>query len=185
MYVCMYVFMYVCINMHVGTSNNRRVKKWGIFTVQGTPIYSLDSLLYHQMAIIHTNGLWIWPGVRVGHQQTTFEGMNLTTLSVHPLVHRVHNFLSHRECDLIQALALPHMEQSKTSKMDKDVDLPDTAWRTSTQYFLPSSSHENISAIDYRVAALTNSKIQQQEWVQVLRYEKTQQYKHHTDYFGI
>ena len=68
--------------------------------------------------------------------------------------------------------------------MDKDVDKPDTTWRTSTQYFLPSSSHENISAIDFRVAALTNSKVHQQEWVQVLRYEKTQQYKHHTDYFG-
>lgn len=39
--------------------------------------------------------------------------------------------------------------------------------------------------IDYRVASLTKSRLTQQEWVQVLRYEHTQQYKHHTDYFDI
>ena len=88
--------------------------------------------------------------------------------------------------DVYEIDNLPYFSGARIQgEMDKDVDKPDSTWRTSTQYFLPSSSHENISAIDYRVAALTNSKIQQQEWVQVLRYEKTQQYKHHTDYFGI
>jgi prolyl 4-hydroxylase len=32
---------------------------------------------------------------------------------------------------------------------------------------------------------LTKSRLTQQEWVQVLRYEHTQHYKHHTDYFDI
>ena len=169
----------------VGTSNNRPARKWKAFTTQGSPIFSLDSLLYHRVAIIHTNGLWIWPGVTKGFEQTTFEGVKLTTLSVSPLVLQAHKFLSMEECDLIQRLAEPHMENSKTSKMDKDVDKPDTTWRTSTQYFLPSNAHSKIVDIDYRVASLTNTRLEQQEFVQVLRYEKTQQYKHHNDYFDI
>jgi prolyl 4-hydroxylase len=155
-----------------------------MFTTNGSPIFSIDSLLYHETAIIHTNGHWIWPGVKIGFEQYTFEGIKLTTLSVRPLVHRVHELLTYEECDLIQTLASPYMINSKTSKMDKDVNLPDTAWRTSTQYFLPSK-HQTIIDIDYRVASLTKSRLSQHEYVQVLRYEKTQQYKHHTDYFDI
>jgi prolyl 4-hydroxylase len=166
-----------------GTSNNREASKWRAFTTKGSPIFSIDGLLYHRTAVIHTNGLWLWPGAYEGFRQETFEGIRLTTLSVRPLVHRVENLLTYEECDLIQSLALPYMRASKTNKMDKDVDKPDTTWRTSTQYFLPPTSHASIEAIDYRVASLTKSRLAQQEWVQVLRYEKTQQYKHHTDYF--
>jgi len=86
------------------------------------------------------------------------------------------------ECDLIKELSEPYMINSKTSKHDNDVNKPDTEWRTSTQYFLPSENPKIID-IDYRVASLTKSKISQHEYVQVLRYEKTQQYKHHADYF--
>ena len=50
---------------------------------------------------------------------------------------------------------------------------------------MPSSEHHTISTIDYRVASLTKSLLKQQEYVQVLRYEETQQYMHHTDYFDI
>ena len=53
----------------------------------------------------------------MGFQQSTFEGTNITTLSVRPLVHKVHNFLSMEECDLIQSLALPYMKASVTSKV--------------------------------------------------------------------
>ena len=168
-----------------GTTNNRKPTKWVAFTTYGSPIYSIDSLLYHRTAIVHTNGHWLWPGVRNGFTQETFDGIRLTTLSVRPLVHRVHNLLTYEECNLIQKLAEPFMKASKTSKMDKDRDYDDTQWRTSTQYFLPSSADSKIETIDYRVASLTKSKLSQQEWVQVLRYEETQQYKHHTDYFDI
>jgi hypothetical protein len=130
-----------------GTSNNRQVRKWKVFTTQGSPIHSIDSLLYHRTAIIHTNGHWIWPGVRDGFIQETFDGMKLTTLSVRPLVHRVQNLLTYEECDLIKDLALPYMKASKTSKMDKDRDFEDTEWRTSTQYFLPASADPQIEGM--------------------------------------
>ena len=116
-----------------GTSNKRVSQKWKAFTTNGSPIFSIDSLLYHQTFIIHTNGHWLWPGVRIGFTQSTFDGYELTTLSVRPLVIKVYKFLTFEECDLIQSLAVPHMTASVTSKMDKDIDKPDTTWRTSSQ----------------------------------------------------
>jgi prolyl 4-hydroxylase len=75
------------------------------------------------------------------------------------------------------------MKPSVTSKMDKDVDLPDTTWRTSTQYFLSSKGRPIVQSIDRRVASLTRTRVPQQEFVQVLRYNGGEFYSHHTDYF--
>ena len=109
-------------HMHstVGTSNFRPARKWKAFNTRGQELYSIDSLLYHKTAIVQTNGLWRWPGVREGYTQTTVDGVTLTTLSVRPLVLKVQNFLSYDECDRIKGLSERHMVSSKTSKMDKD-----------------------------------------------------------------
>ena len=64
-----------------------------------------------------------------------------------------------------------------------DISLPDTTWRTSTQYFLPSHGDSKIQSIDRRTALLTRTRVNQQENVQVLRYEIGQFYQQHHDYF--
>ena len=166
-----------------GGSNNRSVGRWKAFNTNGRRLWSVDRLAYEEMSIIFTNGLWIWPGVRPGYSWKVDETTKLTTLSLRPLVFRSENFLTDEECDYIIKEASPHLVPSKTSKMDKDKDLPDTTWRTSTQYFLPSKGRPLIEEIDYRVAFMTKTSVRNQELVQVLRYEKGQKYDHHTDYF--
>jgi prolyl 4-hydroxylase len=67
--------------------------------------------------------------------------------------------------------------------MDKDLNLPDTNWRTSTQHFLQTGNDKTLLSIDKRVAKLTKSRTAWQEAVQVLRYFEGQKYDQHTDYF--
>lgn len=168
----------------VGTSNKRPASKWKMFTLDGgEAIGSLDNLVYHGESIIYTNGNFIWPGVAVGYKRSTPEGYDVETLSLRPLVLRVANFLTFEECDYIRSQSEPNMAASGTSKMDHDRDKPDTTWRTSTQYFLPSAHRPIIQAIDKRTAALTKTQVNQQEYVQVLRYLEGQKYDQHHDYF--
>lgn len=172
------------IEQLIEITNNRPVSKWKVFSLQGRRLWSVDRLAYDQVAIIYTNGLWIWPGVQPGHQWDLGD-TTLTTLSLRPLVFKAEEFLTDEECNYIIDQSAPHLVASKTSKMDKDRDKPDTTWRTSTQYFLPSRGHDVVQDIDWRVALLTKSTMQQQEYVQVLRYEEGQKYDQHTDYFDV
>jgi prolyl 4-hydroxylase len=66
--------------------------------------------------------------------------------------------------------------------MDKDKGKPDTDFRTSTTYFLPSRT-TTLKTVDDRVASLTRVARQHQEYVQVLRYEHNQHYGSHHDYW--
>jgi len=166
-----------------GSSNNRVPKKWKAFNALGRRLWSVDRMAFEEIALIYTNGHFMWPGVRPGHKFRVSEDTELTTLSLRPLVFRSENFLTDEECDYIVELSKPHLVASKTSKMDKDRDKPDTTWRTSTQYFLPSKGNDIVQNIDWRVAQMTKTTVPQQELVQVLRYEKGQKYDHHTDYF--
>jgi prolyl 4-hydroxylase len=68
--------------------------------------------------------------------------------------------------------------------MDQDQGKPPTEWRTSTTYFLPSEGHPIVQDIDKRVANLTRTRTNQQEFVQVLRYLNGQKYDQHHDYFN-
>ena len=168
----------------IGTSNNRPAAKWKLYTLSGDEeIRSVDNLVYHGEGIIYTNGNFIWPGVAIGHKFSTPEGYEMETLSLKPLVLRVANFLSDVECDYIRSESEPHFRASGTSKMDHDVDKPDTTWRTSSQYFLPSDGRPIVQAIDKRTAKLTKTRVSQQEYVQVLRYNEGQKYDQHHDYF--
>jgi len=167
----------------IGSSNDRTVDRWKAFNLQGRRLWSVDRLAYEETSIIFTNGLWLWPGVRPGYTWKVDKETTLTTLSLRPLVFRSENFLTDEECDYIIAESEPNLIPSRTSKMDKDRDKPDSTWRTSTQYFLSSKGRPLVEEIDYRVAYMTKTSVLQQEFVQVLRYEKGQKYDHHTDYF--
>ena len=123
----------------IGTSNNRKLDDWGVFNYEGQYIWSIARMTYEETTFIFTNGIWMFPGVRVGYEQYAFDGqrnIKVTTLSLRPLVLRAYNFLGSSECDHIIKKSEPQMLPSHTVKMDQDVDLPDTTWRSSTQTFL-------------------------------------------------
>lgn len=162
---------------------------WAMFTPQGLPV---DSLLDLQEGandiLLYEGGRFIWPGVREGHitRVTQLDGLgsiDMRTLSMSPLVFAVDGFLLAEECQYIRETAQPHMRQSGVKLMDHDKGKAATEWRTSSTHFLPTRRHEGLQRIDRRVAGLTRQPVAFQEDVQVLRYEHTQRYDTHHDYF--
>jgi hypothetical protein len=75
------------------------------------------TLLLLGIGFVCTGGEWVWPGVRVGYQQKTLEGVELTTLSLRPLVFSVRDLLTEEECAFIRQEAEPHVVSSVTMKM--------------------------------------------------------------------
>ncbi len=134
-------------------------------------------------------GNFIWPGLRVGHERSvgTVAGRDkavvFKTMSLRPLVFEVDNFLSPAECDHIIALAEPHMGQSVVNRMDGDEGKDDTTWRTSTTHFLSRGQTPLAKQIERRIFDATRVPITHGEGTQVLRYEKSQHYYTHHDFF--
>ncbi|UIZ25229.1 hypothetical protein KXD40_009007 [Peronospora effusa] len=101
-----------------------------------------------------------------------------------PLVFCVEDFLLDDEIDIILDLSMPHLAPSDVALQDGHENRPSTEWRTSTTYWLDSSSHSVVQDIDKRTADLVKVPSSHQETVQVLRYERTQHYDLHLDYFS-
>lgn len=102
-----------------------------------------------------------------------------------PLVFSVEEFLRDDEIDVVLELSMPHLAPSGVTLQDGHENRPATDWRTSTTYWLESSSHPVVQDIDKRTADLVKVPISHQESVQVLRYEHTQHYDQHLDYFSV
>ncbi|CAL9039727.1 prolyl 4-hydroxylase 1-like isoform X1 [Musa acuminata AAA Group] len=106
-------------------------------------------------------------------------------LSWSPRVILFHNFLSMEECDYLRAIAKPRLRTStvvdiKTGKgMKSDV-------RTSSGMFLSSEERKYpiIEAIEKRIAVFSQVPAENGELIQVLRYETSQLYRPHHDYFS-
>ncbi|RLN89637.1 hypothetical protein BBJ28_00016107 [Nothophytophthora sp. Chile5] len=176
---------------------------YAFFTPDGTRLERLSELT-NRVVFLFEGGQFIWPGIHIGHKsacsmlqlsqiecQTVVKDVFgkgdvvLETLSMIPLVFGVEEFLKDDEIDVIMDLSLEHLAPSGVTLLDGHENRPATDWRTSTTYFLSSEKHEKIREIDQRVADLTKVPVSHQEDVQVLRYEKTQKYDHHTDYFPV
>ncbi|KAG2509602.1 hypothetical protein JM16_007957 [Phytophthora kernoviae] len=144
----------------------------------------------NRIVFLFEGGQFIWPGIRIGHK-TVIKDVSgkgdvvLETLSMTPLVFSVEEFLKDDEIDVIMDLSLEFLKPSTVTLIDGHENRPATDWRTSTTYFLKSDKHPKMHDIDQRVADLTKVPIPHQEDVQVLRYEETQKYDHHTDYFPV
>ncbi|KAI4344992.1 hypothetical protein L6164_012162 [Bauhinia variegata] len=106
-------------------------------------------------------------------------------LSWYPRIILLHNFLSMEECDYLRAIALPRLEIStvvdtKTGKgIKSDV-------RTSSGMFLQPEERKYpmVQAIEKRISVYSQIPVEHGELIQVLRYEKSQFYKPHYDYFS-
>ncbi|KAH7485579.1 putative prolyl 4-hydroxylase 4 [Phytophthora ramorum] len=162
---------------------------YAFFTPEGKRLEELDQMV-DQLVFLFEGGQFIWPGVRIGHKTVVKDvagkgDVVLETLSLIPLVFSVEEFLKDEEIDVIMELSLEHLKPSTVTLMDGHENRAATDWRTSTTYFLSSEKHPVLDEIDQRVADLTKVSIDNQEDVQVLRYEETQKYDHHTDYFPV
>ncbi|KAJ4968440.1 hypothetical protein NE237_015141 [Protea cynaroides] len=106
-------------------------------------------------------------------------------LSWSPRIIVFHNFLSLEECDYLKAIARPRLQTStvvdtKTGKgIKSDV-------RTSSGMFLSPGERKYpiIQAIERRIAVYSQIPEENGELIQVLRYEKSQFYRAHRDYFS-
>ncbi|CAI5736210.1 unnamed protein product [Hyaloperonospora brassicae] len=142
-----------------------------------------------RIVFVFEGGQFIWPGVRVGHTTVVENAFGrgdlvLETISMTPLVFSVKEFLRDDEVDVILELSMPHLAPSGVALADGDENRPSTDWRTSTTYWLDSSAHSVVRNIDKRTSDLVKVPVSHQENVQVLRYEKTQHYDQHVDYFS-
>ncbi|KAL6970856.1 Prolyl 4-hydroxylase 1, variant 3 [Sarracenia purpurea var. burkii] len=106
-------------------------------------------------------------------------------ISWSPRIILFHNFLSTEECDYLRAIAKPRLQIStvvdaKTGKgIKSDV-------RTSSGMFLSSEERKYrvIQAIEKRISVYSQVPVENGELIQVLRYEKSQYYRPHHDYFS-
>jgi prolyl 4-hydroxylase len=151
---------------------------WQAFSADGTvQISSLAEAApadvgSSRLLYVFKGGVFIWPGVAVGHVQTVtglqgIGSIDMTTLSMEPLVFGMQHFLTQSECDYIQNRSAPHLTASPVSLMDHDKGKADTEWRTSTTYFMSSTGDVALELIDERVAGLTRQPVNQQEAAQV------------------
>ncbi|KAH7485468.1 hypothetical protein PRIC1_004772 [Phytophthora ramorum] len=159
------------------------------FTPDGERLEKSIAVFQNRIMFLFEGGQFIWPGVRIGHKtivKDTFgQGdLMMETISMTPLVFSVEEFLRDDEIDIILQLSMPHLAPSGVTLQDGHEDRPATDWRTSTTYWLDSSSHPVVQDIDKRTADLVKVPISHQESVQVLRYEPTQHYDQHLDYFS-
>lgn len=113
------------------------------------------------------------------------DGIWRETLSDYPKgrVYVYHNFLSADECDHMIDLAKPELA---AAEVVGGVNAPPVTSRSRTnlQKFLTKAQTPMVKTIEDRIALVTGTKEEQGEAIQVLRYQRDQQFTVHTDYFA-
>ncbi|HJV82831.1 2OG-Fe(II) oxygenase [Noviherbaspirillum sp.] len=92
------------------------------------------------------------------------------------------NVLSHEECDLLIRYGEQRLERSPVVA-DKDGSNEVTAYRTSRGAMLQRGETELVARIEARLAALVHWPVENGEGMQLLRYEKGNEYRPHFDWF--
>ena len=115
---------------------------------------------------------------------TTYRDINLGYPGVQvfnrdPDIYAVENFLTEDECNRVVAKCKPHMAACVTKDPSTGVVGPDSR-RTSTEAMLPQAEAPSIAS---KLEELLNCENDELEILQVLRYEKGQEFKAHTDGF--
>ena len=159
---------------------------------------AIENLEASGLVLLMEGGAWVWPGVREGFKRKVdlYPGtpgspnpdnnkfVIIETLSLRPLVLSVENFIDNEECDHVQNLAKPHMQYSSVSLMDQDQGKDASEWRTSQSTFVQAKPDDDLMVgLERRTARLTRIPRSHQEYMQVLRYGKTEKYSTHHDFF--
>ena len=113
-------------------------------------------------------------------------GTRIEVASWSPRAFVLHNFLSEAECDHMVEVAKPKVERATVQHIDPKTGARSSVvgeHRTSWGVFLKRRQDAIQRELEERTAILTGVPPSRFEDVQVLRYEKGQQYKPHTDFF--
>merc|ERR1740123_134787 len=148
-----------------------RPNPWAIFNADGEQIVAFEDCF--GTLLVFEGGVFIYPAIRIDYERHIAIGSDtvftLKTLSVHPPVFVVLNFLSESDCDHIVELSANKMRESDVSHM-QNTNGAANKWRTSTTHWLRQSD-AIIERIQSHCAALLRIPIRNQELIQVLRYE--------------
>lgn len=96
-----------------------------------------------------------------------------------------HNFLNSEECDYLMAIARPRLQISTVVDVTTGKGVKSDV-RTSSGMFVNSEERKSpvIQAIEKRISVFSQIPKENGELIQVLRYEASQYYRPHHDYFS-
>jgi len=94
----------------------------------------------------------------------------------------IHSLLSEEEADYIMKKALARLERSGVVETETGASKIDNI-RTSDGMFFERAEDPVVEAVERRIANWTHMPVHYGEGLQVLRYQKTQKYEAHWDYF--
>jgi prolyl 4-hydroxylase len=101
-----------------------------------------------------------------------------------PRVVLINNFISDSECQKLIEYSEPKLIKSKVVNSEDSLNHKPHPSRTSSGVFFHRNELDIVSEIDYRISLFTNWSIENQEALHVLKYDKTEEYKPHYDYFN-
>ncbi|KAM3366894.1 hypothetical protein ACQJBY_015905 [Aegilops geniculata] len=106
-------------------------------------------------------------------------------ISWKPRIIVFHNFLSSEECDYLREIARPRLEISTVVDVATRKGVKSDV-RTSSGMFVNSEERKFpvIKAIEKRISVFSQIPVENGELIQVLRYEPSQYYRPHHDYFS-
>jgi len=106
---------------------------------------------------------------------------NLQQIHKDPDIFAIEKFLTENECDGIIAKARPHLQPCVVYKQEGGEKAERDSWRTNTNANLPQAE---VPTVVQKITELACCSVEQLEILQVLHYEKGQQFKPHTDGFS-
>ncbi|CAI6011815.1 unnamed protein product [Closterium sp. NIES-65] len=130
-------------------------------------------------AVVEAKGLYTIPSILLPPPSSSPHPSTCTTTTRAFLYHK---FLTPEECDHIISLARPRLERSEVVAREGEGSNVDDV-RTSFGTFLDYQQDDVIKRIEQRIAAWTFLPVENQEAMQVLRYQEGQKYEAHHDFF--
>lgn len=111
-----------------------------------------------------------------------YTGFTVHLLSTSPAIWLVKNLLTHEECDYLINVSQPRLEPSTTVDPATG-ELKAHPGRTSYNTYFQLGENEVIKQLEQRIAQITQMPVENGEGMQVLRYEDSQEYQPHYDFF--
>jgi prolyl 4-hydroxylase len=101
-----------------------------------------------------------------------------------PEIFVVENFADDTLCEHLVRVALPHLKHSTVVDLTgKSHGVIDSGRTSSGMYFPPMLQDKHIDHLEKKIAQLTSLPQKNGEWIQVLRYKPSQEYRPHYDFF--
>jgi len=105
--------------------------------------------------------------------------INIIARIEEPLIVILGNVLSNEECDELIRLSEDRMQRSKIGIIGETNEL-----RTSSSMFFQENENELVTRIEKRLSQIMSIPIEHGEALQILHYQKNQEYKAHFDFFS-